>query len=132
MIKRIRVSVLSVMLLTIAFGLQPTYAQTTPDAQQIERVRSKVAKIGAGKKARVDVKLQDDTKLKGYISDASPDSFTITDMKTGTSRTIAYSDVAQVKKHEDNVSAKTWGIVAGATAAGVIITVLALRNIASR
>lgn len=131
MIKRIFVAVLSGMLLTTAFSFQSIYGQSTQDAQ-VEKVRAKVAAIGTGKKARVDVKLHDDTKVKGYISDTSRDSFTVTDIKTGTSRTIAYTDVAQVKKHEDNVSAKTWGIVAGATAAGVIVTLLVLRNIASR
>lgn len=132
MIKRILVAVLSLMLLTTAFGFQSTYAQASPDAQQIEKVRTKVARIGTGRNARVDVKLHDQTKVKGYVSDTSQDSFTVTDIKTGTSRTIAYTDVAQLKKHEDNVSARTWGIVAGATAAGVIVTVLLLRNIASR
>jgi len=120
------------MLLTTAFSSQSIYAQATPDAQDVAKVRTKVARIGIGKKARVDVKLHDDTKVKGYISDASQDSFTVTDIKTGTPRTIAYVDVAQVKRHEGNVSAKTWGIVAGATAAGVIITLLAIRNIESR
>ncbi|MDQ5846081.1 MAG: hypothetical protein M3539_12400 [Acidobacteriota bacterium] len=47
---------------------------------------------------RVTVKLNDGAKLKGYISAAGEDSFTLTDSKTGQTRTLAYSDVAQVKK----------------------------------
>ncbi len=40
----------------------------------------------------VEVKLRDTAKLKGYISDAGDDSFTVTDSKTGSSETVAYAD----------------------------------------
>jgi hypothetical protein len=49
-------------------------------------------------KAKVTVKLKDNTKLKGYISDASSDSFTLADAKSGQTRTLSYQDVTEVKK----------------------------------
>ena len=63
-----------------------------------DKVKAAVAKRGTGPKAKVTVKLKDKTKLKGYISNASGDSFTLSDSKTGQVRTLAYSDVAEVKK----------------------------------
>ena len=63
-----------------------------------EKVRAAVVKRGTGPKAKVTVKLKDKTKLKGYISDAGGDSFTLSDSKTGQTKTIAYRDVAEVKK----------------------------------
>jgi hypothetical protein len=51
-----------------------------------------------GSKARVEVKLQDGTKLRGSVSSAGADAFTITDPKTGASRTVAYAEVARVKE----------------------------------
>ena len=63
-----------------------------------DKVKADVAKRGTGPKAKVTVKLKDQTKLKGYISNASGDSFTLSDSKTGQTRTLAYNDVAEVKK----------------------------------
>lgn len=69
--------------------------QSDPAAQ---KVKADVAKRGTGPKAKVTVKLKDNTKLKGYISDASNDSFTLADAKSGQMRTLAYQDVTDVKK----------------------------------
>lgn len=63
-----------------------------------DKIKASVAKRGTGPKAKVTVKLKDKTTLKGYISNASGDSFTLSDSKTGQVRTLAYSDVAEVKK----------------------------------
>ena len=63
-----------------------------------DKVKTFVAKRGTGPKAKVTVKLKDNTKLKGYISQAGNDSFTLADSKTGQLRTLNYQDVAEVKK----------------------------------
>lgn len=63
-----------------------------------DKVKASVAKRGTGPKAKVNVKLKDKTKLKGYITQAGDDSFTLADSKTGQTRTLAYQDVAEVKK----------------------------------
>jgi len=64
----------------------------------LAKVKAAVAKRGTGPKAKVTVKLKDQTRLKGYISNAGDNSFTLSDSKTGQVRTLAYSDVAEVKK----------------------------------
>jgi len=79
-----------------------------------DKVKASVAKRGTGPKAKVTVKLKDQTKLKGYISNASGDSFTVSDSKTGQTRTLAYSDVAEVKKQGGLSLAAKIGIGVGA------------------
>ncbi|MGA9995182.1 MAG: hypothetical protein WBP93_07210 [Pyrinomonadaceae bacterium] len=77
-------------------------------------------KQGTGKDARVEVKLRDNTKVKGYISEAGQDTFTVMDQKTGVSKTVAYADVSQVKKQGGGLSSRTW-IILGAVAAAVVV-----------
>ena len=76
--------------------------------------------MGVGKDAKVEVKLRDNTKLKGYVSGVEEDSFTVTD-KTGIERTVAYADVAKVSKQGNGWSTRTKAIVGTAVAAGAII-----------
>jgi hypothetical protein len=78
-----------------------------------DKVKAAVAKRGTGPKAKVSVKLKDRTKLKGYISNANGDSFTLSDLKTGQTRTLAYGDVAEVKKQGGMSLAAKIGIGVG-------------------
>jgi hypothetical protein len=120
MFRRTFAIMLSAAVLLAAFGIQRAGAQATND-QAIEKMRSQVAKMGVGGNARVEVKLRDNTQLKGYISDADQDSFTVVDNKTGASKTVSYADTQTVKKAGGGVSAKTW-IILGAAAIGAIVT----------
>ena len=79
----------------------------------LAKVKAAVAKHGTGPKAKVTVKLKDQTRLKGYISNASNDSFTLSDSKTGQARTLSYSDVAEVKKQGGMSLAAKIGIGVG-------------------
>ena len=90
-----------------------------------DKVKAEVAKRGTGPKAKVTVKLKDKTTLKGYISNASGDSFTLSDSKTGQVRTLAYSDVAEVKKQGGMSLAAKIGIGVGVTV-GVLALVVAI------
>ncbi|MBI4474177.1 MAG: hypothetical protein HY646_16015 [Acidobacteria bacterium] len=63
----------------------------------IEEVKERVAKRGVGEKARVAVKLHDKTEIRGYVSQAGDENFVVRDNKTGENRTIAYSDVRDIK-----------------------------------
>src|ERR1041384_621026 len=90
-----------------------------------EKVKAFVTKRGTGPKAKVTVKLKDNTKLKGYISAASNDSFTLADSNTGQTRTVNYQDVAEVKKPGGLSLAAKIGIGLGA-AVGVLALVYAI------
>ena len=110
-------------LLTTVFGFHNVRAQTEPPAQANDRTRASVQKLGVGRDARVEVKLRDNTKLKGFISASGQDSFTVTDAKTGASQTVAFADVAQVKKQGGGLSTRSW-IIIGAVSAAVVIVAL--------
>jgi hypothetical protein len=123
MFRRTFAIMLSGILLVTAFGLQHGLAQTanhTNDTQGSEKIRAKVQKIGFGPRARVEVKLRDNTQLKGYISTAEQDSFTVTDNQTGLARAVSYADTSSVKKAGGG-SSKSW-IILGAAVIGAVVT----------
>jgi hypothetical protein len=119
---------LSGIVLVTAFGFQPALAQTGSDTQAVEKVRARVQKIGVGRNARVEVKLRDNTQLKGYISAAEQDSFTVVDNKTGSTRTVSYADSSSVKKAGSGLSAKTW-IILGAAVVGTAVTWVSIKPV---
>ena len=61
----------------------PTQGQS---GRRAEQVKSSLGKLGVGESARVEVKLRDGTRLKGYIREAGEDSFVVVDRKTGRAR----------------------------------------------
>jgi len=88
------------------------------------KARLKVERIGIGSDARVEVKLQDGTKLKGVISTRDQDSFTVTDRKTGASSVVRYAEVAEVKKPGGGLSTKSWIIIGSAIAGAIVVGII--------
>ena len=121
MLRRALAIMISGILCSSVLGHHPAQAQGA--AGPAEKARAAVQKLGVGPKRRVEVKLQDGTKLKGSISATGEDTFTVTDSKTGAPRTVAYADVAQVKGPGSGLSARTWLIIGAAAAAAVIVGV---------
>jgi hypothetical protein len=117
--------VLTILLITTFLAIT-TFGQTTVD-DRAEKARQTVAKIGTGSKAKVEVKLRDSTKLKGYIGSADADSFTLVDEKSGASRDILFTDVDRVKKRGGLSSGALIGIVAAAAGAAVLIGIISVR-----
>jgi hypothetical protein len=117
------ISISLVALLLYVCGAMPslTIAQSRQGESLVEKVKADVAKRGVGKNARVTVKLEDGSKLKGYVSQAGEDSFTLTDSKTGQTRTLMYGDVTEVKKQGGLSLAAKIGI-----GLGIAVGVLAL------
>jgi len=113
-----------------AFNKEPAPKDPVPQA---EKIKMKVAKMGTGEKAKAKIKLRSGEKLKGYISSAGENDFTLTDKKTGQSKTIAYSDVDEIKKPGLSQGMKIAiiiGIAVVATAAILaIIVVHSLNNL---
>ncbi|HVQ39588.1 MAG TPA: hypothetical protein VMS31_18765 [Pyrinomonadaceae bacterium] len=118
MYKRIFTLVVSMVILATSFAFQTAQAQGTAAA----KARLKVESVGVGSKARVEVKLHDGTKLKGYVSSKEQDGFTVTDSKSGASSVVRYDEVSEVKKSGGGgPSMKTW-IILGSVAAGLAVT----------
>ena len=114
---------LAILLSVVLTGLSLTFplgvsAQTTANA---EKVRSKVQELSVNRDKKVEVKLRDTTKYKGYITAVESDSFTLSDAKMSTPQKFSYSEVEEVKKVGGGISTKTW-IIIGSVTAGSIIT----------
>ena len=78
--------------------------------------------LGTGPDARIEVRLRDKSKLKGYVSKVGEDSFVIADPKTGTETAVPYPAVT--KATGKNLS--TGAIIAISILAGVGIVLLIL------
>ena len=112
-------------LLLATFSL-PVAAQQT-NAQTVEAIRIKIAKLGVGEKAKAKVTLKDGTKSKGYIAQAGDDDFVLRDRKTDAPTTIRYTEVARVESNKGHSTARNIalgiGIGAGAFLAIVLISI---------
>jgi hypothetical protein len=98
----------------------PAFAHTDSkkDIERADKVRTGITRLGTGPDARVKIKLRDKTKLEGYVSGAGEDQFTVTDLKTGVTTRVEYSQVKQVKGNNLSTGAKIAigvGIGIGAT-----------------
>lgn len=94
----------------------------------VEKIRQKVLKRGTGEKARASVKLNDGTKLKGYISESTAEHFTLmrTDEQIGRTLTINYRDVAEIKGHGKGMSTTSKVLIGTGVGVGATVGVLAL------
>ena len=103
-------------------------AHSNAEVQAVEKVKQKVAKIGTGSKARATVWKKDGAKIKGFISDAGTDDFTVRNRDTGQPTTILYADVAKVDDNRGHSTVKNVligvGIGAGALL-GILLIVFA-------
>lgn len=120
MFKRCLSYLLMVTLTFATVGVSSVAAKSKAEkeAERTAKVKAGITKLGIGKDARVTIKLRDKTKLAGYISQASEDSFVVTDAKTGAATTVTYPDVTQVQGHNLSTGAKIAigiGIGVGAT-----------------
>ncbi len=107
---------------------QATAAHPNPvkEAQQAEKIKAGIAKLGVGKEARVKLKLKDKTKLSGYVSEIGDASFVVTDLKTATPTTVAYPNVAQVQGN--NLSTRTKIIIGVSIVVAIIIVAYNVRG----
>ena len=122
MFKKLLSLSLIVLLINLA-AVTPAYASSKEEKQTrfAEKVKASVQKLGTGEAAHVKIKLQDKTKLAGYISAADGEGFTVIDRKTGTATTIAYAQVKSVQGHNLSTGAK---IAIGAGIAAAIIFII--------
>ena len=98
MIKQILL--IAIMALVVNLSLAPSALaadKLSKEAKHAAKVKAGIAKLGTGKDAKIKVKLNDGTKLKGYVSEISEDSFTVTDPESGTSTAIPYPNAKQVQ-----------------------------------
>lgn len=117
-------TLLLVALIVNLAGVRLAYAESKEEkqARYAEKIKANVLKLGTGESTRVKVKLRDKAKLEGYISDAGPENFTITDRKTGVATTVAYPQVKSVQGNNLSTGAKI--AIGVGIAAGIIFLIL--------
>jgi hypothetical protein len=117
---------LALSLIIIAMSLALPSPVAAQSDTEVEKVRARVQVLSASRDQQVEVKFRDKTKVKGYITAVEPVSFNLKDPKSGTSQSIAYSEVDSVNKASGNVSTRTW-LILGSVAAGVATTLLIVK-----
>ena len=121
-------NLLSVALGVLLLGMTtpvPSSAQSPreKEPQQADIIKARVTRLGMGRQARVEVKLKDNTKLKGYIGQIAEDKFALIDPKHGTVTPIPYDQVQQIK----NTNYKGWYALGfGAAIIGGVMALVAL------
>jgi hypothetical protein len=124
-IRSFSVAFFSLVLLSLA--PLSIFAQTT-GAQNAESIKVKIQKRVANGKTNVVAERVDGTKLKGKISRADDDTFTIVDPKTKQPTVIAYRDTAKIKGSGWPTSAKIALGVGIASAVTLTVLYIAFQN----
>ena len=121
MFKKLFSLALVALLINLA-GMRLAYADSKEEKQArfAEKVKASVLKLGTGEAARVKVKLQDKTKLEGYISAADGKGFIVTNTKTGMATQVVYPQVKSVKGNNLSTGAKI-AIGVGIAAAVILL-----------
>jgi hypothetical protein len=88
------------------------------EAKFAQKMKTELEKIGIGPDARVEVKMRDNTKLKGHISEISYEYFVVVDDKTGSATRLTYSQVEKVKGYNLSSGAKI------AIGVGIVVAVI--------
>jgi hypothetical protein len=114
-------TLICLLLISASSSLAPAQTNTDKAASTLSKVKIAVRKRGTGENKRVQVKMLDGTKLKGYVSQSDEDSFTLIDAKTKQPASIAYRDVAKVNNRLSKGDKITLGILAGA---GIVTAVV--------
>ena len=111
-----------VVLLLLA-PLSQIFAGGQTQKSSADKAKSEVAKLGVGSKASATVKLNDGTKVKGYVYSAGDEEFVIRDRKTDAPTTVRYADVKSVDDNRGHSVARSILIIVGIGAAVTIAAV---------
>ncbi len=100
MLKKYLVLALSVLVINLSLSAV-AFAKTNEekDAEFAEKVKAQIATLGTGTDAKIEVKLKDGTKLKGYVVEIADDHFCVMDSSTAKSTSVSYPQVKQAKGH---------------------------------
>ena len=106
-------------------GLSPStiVAQSGTQTPTIEQIKSKIARLGVGAKAKATIKLKNGTKVKGYVAETKEDEFVMRDRKTDVPTTIRYAEVLKVEENRGHSTARNvaLGVAAGVGAVLAVI-----------
>ena len=119
---------LAILIINLACGVT-AFASNSNDEKEdkiAEKLKTKITKIGTGADAKIIVKLKDGTKIKGYVTEITDDSFTVMNKKTNVPAKILYSQAKQVYSNNPQTGLVIFGIVGGI--ASIIALIFAGRS----
>ncbi|HEX8175656.1 MAG TPA: hypothetical protein VF543_11110 [Pyrinomonadaceae bacterium] len=125
--KTLTLALVTLLILTTSL-VMPVSAVPNNEKEMALARKVKADVMRLGQHARVRVKLKDDTKLEGYISEIAAEHFIVTDARSGTPTTIAYQEAKQVKRYNLSTGAKIGIVVAVAAAVAIIIAAVRGRD----
>jgi len=133
MLKKYTIPILiASLLLTTVFVRSTNASSKSKLGPSTEEIKASILKIGVGETARVEVKLRDNKRVKGYVYQAGKDNFIVRDSKTGADTTIPYSEVSAVKGKGMSKGAKiAIGVGIGLAAAIAVAAILVSRSMNS-
>ena len=115
------------VLLVLALVLTPVpraaLAQQQLTDPGVVKIKTNIARRMRDARTTVTVSLRNGSELKGRITQAAENMFTLKEKNTGTQRDVSYSDVTKVKGRGLSKGAK-FGILTGIIAGAVIIGAL--------
>ena len=120
----------AVMLLLVTVPHPATAGQTAgqggAQVPTVEAIKSRVARLGLGAKAKATARLKNGTKVKGYIAQAGEEDFVVRDRKTDAPTTIRYADVLKVEDNKGHSTARNIaiGVAVGVGAVLAVIGIL--------
>ncbi|HRH40081.1 MAG TPA: hypothetical protein PKY82_00450 [Pyrinomonadaceae bacterium] len=126
MLRKLLSMLVIALLINLSFVAVLAETKAEKDAKFADKVKANIIKLGVGKESRVEIKLKDGTKLKGYISQINENSFVVVEDKTGSPTEVLYPQTKQVKGNNLSSGVKI-AIIAGIFI-GVLIAVLHARG----
>ena len=131
MLKRVVVWLLMPMLVASSVVSSPVLAASKAEkgARRIEKLKAEVAKLGAGRDARIVVRLKDKSLIAGYVKSVSDEAFVVSDLKDSSVTYVPYPDITAVKGH--NLSNGAWiaiGVVAAVAVVALVLVLVPCRN----
>ena len=116
----------AVVLLFSAVPQSVVARQSGSQAPTVETIKSKIARMGVGARAKATIRLKNGTKVKGYVAQAGEDDFIMRDRKTDAPTTIRYADVLKVEDNKGHSTARNIaiGVAVGVGAVLAVIGIL--------
>jgi hypothetical protein len=115
MLKKTIVILLTILVMNLGIF---AFAGSGNESKSLEKVKADIAKLATGPDAKVEVKLKDGSKVKGYISESNDEQFVVTDLKTARQTPVSYSHVRKARGHNTKL-----GIAIGV---GILVTLIVL------
>ena len=119
------ISIAIIIALVNLAGIDSVFAKSNMEKELrlAAKVKENIEKLGTGEQAKVRITLKNKSKVEGYISRISEDSFNVTDSKTGQETEVEYSEVKKVKGSNFSTGAR---IAIGVGIGLAILVVVAL------